>query len=66
MHKLSNQVISVDNAKRGAGHKVLNFLHNSLSPATYPCDLCVLIYGSFQYEEGVEKLWGRPFLSRSV
>jgi hypothetical protein len=51
MPKPSPQLIFVYNAQRGAAHKVLDFLHKSISPATYQCDLCALTYGHFSMKK---------------
>lgn len=51
MNKPSTQLIFVYNAKRGADHQVLDFLHKSISPATYQCDLCALTYGHFSMKK---------------
>lgn len=51
MNKHPTQLIFVYNAKRGTGHKVLDFLHKSISPSTYQCDLCALTYGHFSMKE---------------
>ena len=44
MNNISTQLIFVYNAKRGIDNKVLDFLHKSLSPSTYQCELCAMTY----------------------
>jgi hypothetical protein len=51
MNKPSTQLIFVYNAQRGPAHKILDFLHKSISPATYQCDLCALTYGHFSMKK---------------
>lgn len=51
MNKYPTQLIFVYNAKRGTEHKVLDFLHKSISPSTYQCDLCALTYGHFSMKK---------------
>lgn len=51
MNTHSQQLIFVYNAKRGTEYKILDFLHKSLSPSTYQCDLCALTYGHFSMKQ---------------
>lgn len=44
-------LLFVYNARSGAGHKVMDFLHKAVSPATYPCSLCAITYGTFTIKQ---------------
>jgi hypothetical protein len=41
------KLIFIYNARSGAGHQVMDFLHKAVSPATYQCSLCAITYGTF-------------------
>ncbi len=42
-----NRLVFVYNANAGLLAGALDSLHKMLSPATYPCSLCAITYGSF-------------------
>lgn len=43
-----DRLIFIYNAKGGLVHMALDSLHKTLSPATYPCSLCAMTYGSLR------------------
>jgi len=45
------QLVFVYNAKANRIHKMFDFAHKIISPATYPCDLCALTHGHFGERE---------------
>ena len=46
----ADRLIFIYNADGGLVQMVLDALHKTLSPATYPCSLCALTYGSLRME----------------
>lgn len=48
-------LLFVYNADSGAMNALKDYVHKSLSPATYPCSLCALTYGSL----GMRGAWAR-------
>jgi hypothetical protein len=45
-----DRLIFIYNADGGLVQMVLDSLHKTLSPATYPCSLCALTYGSVRMD----------------
>lgn len=45
-----DRLIFIYNANGGLVHMALDSLHKTLSPATYPCSLCALTYGSLRMD----------------
>lgn len=41
------KLLFVYNANAGIAAGVMDSIHKTLSPATYPCDLCAITYGAF-------------------
>ena len=41
------KLLFVYNAKKGVTHMVIDFLHKTISPGTYQCNLCAVTYGMF-------------------
>ena len=52
--------IFVYNAKTGIGNLILDVAHKVMSPSTYPCELCQLLYGPL----GLRKEW-KSFMAES-
>ena len=44
---MPSQLLFVYNANGGRLNGLLDTLHKTLSPGTYPCSLCALTYGAF-------------------
>jgi hypothetical protein len=44
------KLLFVYNAKAGIAAGIIDSLHKTLSPATYPCDLCAITYGAVQMD----------------
>jgi hypothetical protein len=42
-----DRLIFIYNADGGVAQGILDTIHKTLSPATYPCSLCAITYGSF-------------------
>jgi hypothetical protein len=42
-----DRLIFIYNATGGIAHGVLDSIHKTLSPGTYPCSLCAITYGTF-------------------
>lgn len=57
MSQKNEKLIFVYNAKSGLFHKLSDFAHKIISPATYSCQLCMLTHGDF----GMKNQW-REFL----
>jgi hypothetical protein len=45
-----DRLIFIYNANGGLIYMALDSLHKTLSPATYPCSLCAVTYGSFRMD----------------
>jgi hypothetical protein len=43
----ADRLIFVYNANGGLAQGILDSVHKTLSPATYPCSLCAITYGAF-------------------
>jgi hypothetical protein len=43
----ADRLIFVYNANGGIAQGILDSVHKTLSPATYPCSLCAITYGAF-------------------
>ncbi len=41
------KLLFVYNANAGIAAGIMDSIHKTLSPATYPCDLCAITYGAF-------------------
>ena len=54
----NRRLIFVYNADSSLEHKVFDFLHKAISPATYQCSLCAITYGTFS----MHKEW-KDFIS---
>lgn len=48
--RLPDRLIFIYNADGGLVQAALDSLHKTLSPATYPCSLCAVTYGSFRMD----------------
>jgi len=46
----TERLIFIYNANGGLMHMALDSLHKTLSPATYPCSLCAITYGSLRMD----------------
>jgi len=55
MEKTSQQLIFVYNAKSGFMHGVMDLMHKTASPKTYPCKLCQITYSGAT----MNKFWKR-------
>jgi hypothetical protein len=44
------KLLFVYNANAGIAAGIMDSIHKTLSPATYPCDLCAITYGSFRMD----------------
>ncbi|OQW46472.1 MAG: hypothetical protein A4S16_10745 [Proteobacteria bacterium SG_bin6] len=42
----ADRLLFVYNAHEGLGHALLDAVHKMVAPASYPCSLCALTYGS--------------------
>lgn len=47
----NKKIVFVYNADSSLEHKVFDFLHKAVSPATYQCSLCSITYGTFSIKE---------------
>ena len=58
------KLIFVYNAKPGIAAGIMDSIHKTLSPATYPCDLCTITYGALRMDPAW-KAWlkAQPFES---
>ena len=58
------RLIFVYNAKPGIAAGIMDSIHKTLSPATYPCDLCAITYGALRMNP-TWKAWlkAQPFES---
>ncbi len=45
------KLVFVYNAEEGIFHGMLDSIHKTLSPKTYPCDLCALTYGALSMKK---------------
>ncbi len=43
----AERLIFIYNADGGIAQGIMDSIHKTLSPATYPCSLCALTYGTF-------------------
>ena len=48
-----NRLVFVYNAKGGALNTLMDFVHKTVSPNTYPCPLCAVTYGNL----GMKRRW---------
>ena len=44
------KLVFVYNAKSGIAAGIMDSIHKTLSPATYPCDLCAITYGALRMD----------------
>jgi hypothetical protein len=44
---LSDRLIFIYNADGGIAQGIMDAVHKTLSPSTYPCSLCAITYGAF-------------------
>ena len=58
--KMQKEVLFVYNGDASMFGKVTDFAHKVIAPATYPCQLCKLTYGSF----AMKKAWKEFLASR--
>ncbi|ANE48774.1 hypothetical protein SY83_06975 [Paenibacillus swuensis] len=49
------EILFVYNAKSGMLHGLMDLIHKTVSPSTYPCKLCEITYGM----TGMRKEWKR-------
>lgn len=58
------KLLFVYNANAGIAAGIMDSIHKTLSPATYPCDLCAITYGAVRMDPKW-KAWlkGQPFES---
>lgn len=47
---MPERLIFIYNADGGLAQAIMDSLHKTLSPATYPCSLCAITYGSFRMD----------------
>lgn len=59
---MATELIFIYNAKSGLFNKATDFAHKIVSPQTYNCSLCSLIYGNFS----VHKKWAKFISSLNV
>jgi len=43
----ADRLIFIYNAKGGIAQGIMDSVHKTLSPSTYPCSLCAITYGAF-------------------
>jgi len=55
MEKTNQQLIFIYNAKSGFMHGVMDLMHKTASPKTYPCKLCQVTYSGAT----MNKFWKR-------